>query len=203
MPKLSYKGRDIFFIHIPKTGGTSIYANLLAQHGTIDQYAPHGATQHGITRHHYHLELLKTDPSFNVLDKFCFIRSPLERTLSAYFYRNQSQISFDIEHFNAWLYITIKKYNNNNSTYDNHFRPQTEFFDSTVTVFDFANRQPAYCWIKDKLNFNSTYRSKKLPKHASIICPTTIEECIHPINRINWLEIYKHDITAYNDLTTV
>lgn len=87
----------LVFIHIPKTGGTSIYHWLKNQ---TDQTVALWGNKDGIDYAHLTLDQVNRMMSFNLEDyfKFAFVRHPLDRIYSAYLqpYRQTNpKLSFD------------------------------------------------------------------------------------------------------------
>jgi hypothetical protein len=188
----------IFYIHIPKTSGTSLYANLLRQNINIEGYFDRN-TFTGISYHHYHLDILPK--KYNKYKKFTIVREPWSRTLSAYFYRNQKQTSFNIEHFNKWLMIAFLRFDQNKSTWDNHFRPQVEFIDQSVKIFLFDHLNQCYDWVCDELNITNNFSAHKL-KNKVTLDQSTPKEVLCASLYQKWCEIYNKDVELYKSLTT-
>lgn len=131
MPVFRKDSKKILFVHIPKTGGSSIEA-MMKRSGWecgFHRVQPPGFLK--ITPQHYHGELLQTIFDINKFD-FCFsvVRDPVSRFISEYKYRNKhkynSQLTTQID-INKWAKGVFKKYQKNKSIFDNHLRPQSEF----------------------------------------------------------------------------
>lgn len=195
MPLIANK---LFYIHIPKTSGTSLYANLLRQGVNIEKYFFTDKNT-DISPHHYHLDILPK--KYNQYKKFTIVRNPWERTMSAYFYRNQKQKTLDLEHFNKWLACTFIRFEKNNSVWDNHFRPQVEFVDDNVKVFLFNNLKECHDWVCNQLNIPNNFSAHKL-KNKVVLDHTTPQELLSRDLYQTWLNIYKNDILLYDQLTS-
>lgn len=136
MPIFRKENYNILYIHIPKTGGSSV-ESLFKQSGfelsLIDTGGP--GSQNNLRKcspQHYHFEMLA---NFLDLNKFDFIfstvRNPITRLKSEFLMRNKLG-SIDP---NEWVRHTLDRYRDNPFIYDNHIRPQTTFVDDNVKVF--------------------------------------------------------------------
>lgn len=128
--------RDVFFIHIPKTGGTSI------THGCN---FPRPNPQANIKKH-YRLRTIKEklDPTFwEQAFKFIFVRNPWDRVFSHYRFRlrkNRVKAEF-VDSFKLWL-----AYNLTGEIKDNMLNPQYDWIQSggIVEKIDFVGRFENY-----------------------------------------------------------
>jgi hypothetical protein len=128
MPIFKNKNNDfILFIHIPKSGGTSI--------NTIIERASH---LHGIslTRgslpvapQHFHAALLSQVGYADIAHgSFAITREPLNRLVSEYQYRcKNSPFIKKLFDFETFARFSIDEYDNNSYILDNHIRPQNQF----------------------------------------------------------------------------
>lgn len=165
MPLARINGRILHFVHIPKTGGSSVKA-FLQRHGTLALYCwppvAWGRTspQHMEAEAHAHL----------VPDGFCdasfaIFRDPVSRLESEYRYRAKAlrQAMPDATPvnavewidgtpfcggFDAWVRATLTAYEADPFVYDNHIRPQSHFWRRGLTPFLFENGlQPVFGWV--------------------------------------------------------
>lgn len=163
---------ECIFIHIPKTGGSSVAISLFGKmklgHNTI--------TKHLIVYSH-------TD--FDRYFKFCFVRNPWDRLFSAYNYlknggeaRNENDLKF----WNKHKLEELKSFNNFVRTWVNkdniyahvHFIPQYKFICHPTTqniLVDYIGRYETinenYIHIRRKLglqNGSLEYRNKSRNK---------------------------------------
>jgi hypothetical protein len=127
------------FIHIPKTGGSSI--EKLGKKYNINW---------GMYNKNYLIETKKSSSIWHQIsflyknNNFTLIRNPYDRIISEFFYRykiitnnknlkynkliyidNPNQIS--INEFKLWLNESLKKYNISKYIYDSHLIPQSEY----------------------------------------------------------------------------
>jgi hypothetical protein len=141
----------IIFIHIPKTGGTSIeyFFDLchpdcfwfdrwdLDQEAFIRQHK-HRTKSPGIyfEPQHYTPEVLKDlIPDYNQYFKFTFIRNPYTKLLSEYYWLRKTQLNsirdFSPGAFHSWCKKFLKQVPNS------HCEPQSNYVDHSI---DFTGR---------------------------------------------------------------
>lgn len=160
MPILKCNSKLILFIHIPKTGGTSI-ESYLKRKGSLVLYDPLGPA-HGIScvPQHFHgsiLERLFNDDFFDA--RFTVVRDPVERMISEFQYqvgRTKKNISsvivesfgkhriaiggreFRVD-FDEWVDRILDAYEKDPFIQDNHLRPQVDFITEKCRVFEFSS----------------------------------------------------------------
>ena len=121
--------KRLCFIHIPKTGGTTIELNLEIMNKQKNYW---GIRKNEVMQHYKwnrYKDILKDD--YNTFFKFCLVRNPYEKMISEYYWCNiegigyKSNQSFDdfIEYTRD--IVTNKKYSL--TIYHDHFIPQHEF----------------------------------------------------------------------------
>ena len=128
MPIAQINNKLILFIHIPKTGGSSI-ENHLAKHSPLSFYGQMGPPMIPCSSRHFHGELLSDLFAKPVFDwTFMVVRHPLERLLSQYRYqtRKPNLVQNNLP-FSIWLRYALLRRRTNPYYRDNHFRPQHEF----------------------------------------------------------------------------
>jgi hypothetical protein len=140
MPLLHINGRLVLFIHIPKTGGSSI-ETALAQHGPLLLAAGDTTRDLPCSPQHFHAALLKAMLPVDRIDySFMVVRHPLDRMLSEYRWttrkagRWQSRLGFG-----SWLRAAAVLRRMNPYHRDNHLRPQKEFALPATEVFRFED----------------------------------------------------------------
>ncbi|MEL6866385.1 MAG: sulfotransferase family 2 domain-containing protein [Bacteroidota bacterium] len=109
-------GRDFFFIHIPKTAGTSIARGLKL---------PKSERSMGIHKHYpvYKIQQAIAPELWKKAYRACFIRNPWDRTFSYYRYRARKGKIDREEHlhsFEAWLKYELVE----QRPYKENLRPQ-------------------------------------------------------------------------------
>lgn len=139
MPVYSAMGQRVLFVHIPKTGGTSI-EKCLRDAGFEESYFGHDFTRYGcrpqhLTAHDLFLEFPRL--SFDFV--FTVVRDPADRIGSERAWRallatRQNKPVPDMESFvRSWL----DRYCEQASAGDNHFRPQVDFLLPGAHVYRF------------------------------------------------------------------
>jgi len=141
MPIIENEGVRVLFLHIPKTGGTTLN-NWLGTTTKRSFYSGSPPTAFKVTPQHLPLgdiRVLFDDDWFDW--RFAIIRNPYDRLESEFFYltHNAHRRTGRRPDFSAWLINNIAAYKRNPFLHDNHFRPQIDFLDDDVTVFRFES----------------------------------------------------------------
>ena len=139
MPIFFKNNKKVFFIHIPKCGGTSIEKFLAAASGNIeffshDKHKLSPCTPQHIDRTLIHSFFFQGTNDFQYMAIF---RHPLMRIISEYFHANRNlnkPFTFD-----QWVVRILKKAKHNKYIRDNHLRNQVDFLVENATVFHFDN----------------------------------------------------------------
>ncbi|MBT6190733.1 MAG: hypothetical protein HOI22_10800 [Tateyamaria sp.] len=125
------------FIHIPKTGGSSLEHDLVSQ-GWREEFSVHGipADQLRFARaspQHFHADLLERVFRFEAFDKVvALVREPYTRLKSEYYWHfRNTEAKPDPA---LWLDDVFQKLADDPFLNDNHFRHQAEFLPSGVDV---------------------------------------------------------------------
>ena len=135
MPLIRYADRLIFFVHIPKTGGTSIEKALQdAGAKTALLYGSRFEGYSKTTLQHIDAHIYEKIVPANFYDySLAIVRHPFTRLVSEYFYRRKR--GFAKRTFDGWLNIAMDECPKNPYIMDNHFRPQVDFIRPGVEVF--------------------------------------------------------------------
>lgn len=137
MPLARINGKILLFVHIPKSGGSSIETYL-------QEKGPLGFKLKGrkgwckTVPQHVHAELYKPMfPDGFVDETFTVFRDPIQRILSEFRYRSdRSEVR---QPFSTWLQKSFEAYEKNPYALDNHLRPQVEYLRRGVKVFRFED----------------------------------------------------------------
>lgn len=141
MPIFRFKGMNILFVHIPKTGGSAIeeyysrYAKL-----SLERFNSRELDHACIPRHLHGPALEKIiDPQMIDL-AFMVVRNPVDRLLSDYkYYVKRKKRETNPPSFSYWMRYRLWRSTLNSFYMDNHFRPQWEFHCHNAKVFLYEN----------------------------------------------------------------
>ena len=131
MPYFKNNNLNLLFIHIPKTGGTSLEKYLSQKHNIpLDSKSLYSNSKNGYNnvslQHQTYNTLLNKKKDFvidfNNIKIISIVRNPYERTISDLFFYKL----IDNTTLKKHVYRILKKYINSNE-YDNHNIPQYSF----------------------------------------------------------------------------
>ncbi|MDI3470254.1 MAG: hypothetical protein OJF62_002317 [Pseudolabrys sp.] len=136
MPLLQSGDRKLLYLHVPKTGGSSI-ESMLRKLGQLTLIEDQAST-FPCAAQHLHKDILaslfRDRNEFTSI--FMTVRHPFSRLESEYRYRvsHYSRPSFLVPEFERWVTNAFENYENNPFVYGNHIRPQVEFeiFDPVI-----------------------------------------------------------------------
>jgi hypothetical protein len=141
MPIYTINGKNILFIHIPKTGGMAISAEL-AKVGQLrfDEAIAIGGKC--VRPRHADAGVLEAifDPSmFDLV--FTVVRNPISRMVSEFKYQSRkSGVHLaGLFGFDRWLSYSLARCRREPSYRDNHFLPQSNFLAFNATVFPYES----------------------------------------------------------------
>jgi Sulfotransferase family len=138
VPYIESQGKRILFIHIPKTGGTSIEASMKLV-GELSLCCLAIPPVMKVPPEHFtwsDCAALFPEEYFDYA--FTIVRNPYERMESEYRMRvvlNRQGLWGATEKFSVWLANSISQARRDRHFLANHFRPQVEFLGSGVRVF--------------------------------------------------------------------
>lgn len=194
MPLLQHQDRSVFFIHIPKTGGSSLYeANLRRQDVTIEVWDRQGTP---CTPQHYEIKLLEERwPAYREHSPFTIVRDPWSRTCSEFQWANRNPQWAAMD---EWLDAKLRAYLKGSDQYilDNHLRPQREFVGDHVQIFAFDHYARAQHYVEQKLgrSFDWSLREKIGRYQAPDI--TLLSDRVRQM----WTDLYQQDVELYRSL---
>lgn len=138
MPFIEHEGRRFLFIHVPKTGGTTI-ERWLAEIAPLAFRCTDIPNCARITPQHYtHNDISACFPPGWFDFKFTVVRNPFARIESEYRMRHLLATSGPIGNFapfGQWLERTLDQYRSNPWVLDNHIRPQVQFLGEGVHLY--------------------------------------------------------------------
>lgn len=131
MPLFRFDNKLVLFIHIPKSGGTSINSWLGAK-AQENLYQKHRPEIFPCVPQHFHGAILDALFAPGFFDySFCVTRNPYTRVLSEYNYRitrpRLKNRLFPKPRFEPWLRRAFSAYRRDPYIHSNHIRPQHEF----------------------------------------------------------------------------
>lgn len=137
MPIFQSKGKNCLFIHIPKTGGSSIECTLQPH---VSMTLKHNGIPPGFPcpPQHLHYEALAQRFDLSAFDvKFAIVRHPVNRLVSEYKFRTANRNK--LISFNVWADRALRLARNDPYCLNNHMRPQVEFVGGDVKVFRYED----------------------------------------------------------------
>ncbi|MEI7596461.1 MAG: sulfotransferase family 2 domain-containing protein [Bacteroidota bacterium] len=208
----------LLFIHIPKTGGTSIEVffemnkpeNFRYQRWDRDQISfieQHRHLSKSIKLHyepqHYSVDILKElIPDYNNYFKFAFVRNPYSRILSEYLWITKKQLNdfsdFNPNDFHIWCenFLSIID--------SSHKESQTSFIDESV---DFIGRYENFAndfnlliskLLKTSINFKKIENQILPVLNATSLDKNILMKYILPETKKNIYSTYKSDFIAFS-----
>jgi hypothetical protein len=198
MPFFERQGILFLFIHIPKTGGTSIEAHF-QKYSRMFFYNGIRPVPPIIKVSPQHWPILTIRSIFG--DDFCkesftIVRNPFKRLESEYHFQRK-YIWSGLSSFDVWLKRSLEICRDDRFHADNHLRPQVEFIDSTVRVYRYENGLES---IKANIEFLMGFQSdQQLPKMLSFEKSTTIEWSKESIELVQKFYADDFKVFGYSD----
>ena len=125
--------KKLIFIHIPKTGGTSLERYFIAKYGPINLMGRKFPGTNHTPQHLTYREILKygqlTDEYYTIIS---IVRNPYTRIISDLLFNKMITLKTKKE----VIEIRIKNYLESESTLDNHKTPQYEFLINNGQLID-------------------------------------------------------------------
>ena len=174
------------FVHIPKTGGTSIEQALDAKRlFSLNEKVMYGVR---FAPQHYTPPILRSilGSEYEALIKFCFVRNPYTRMVSEYFWHHRSK---QRESFKRWLPRYLKDLDTD------HKLTQSAFVeDGFEFVGRFERLQDDYRVFATKHGLNPVLRKfNATPGSTELLAETMPKRSIGLIN-----EVYKDDFIRFD-----
>lgn len=147
MPLYLHDNQSLLFLHIPKTGGTTIENWLNSTKNYQELFlAQNRLPDTKVTPQHFgyqSLHQLMGDINEQNMLKFAIVRNPYHRLVSEFFYRIKLR-ELDLgkapeQYFSAWLCDMLKQAKDCPELLDNHLQTQTYFCAEDVHVYKFED----------------------------------------------------------------
>ena len=185
MPVFLKDDKSVLFVHIPKTGGSTIEA-VFRSSGWRVQFRetrtshPHLRPLRRVSPQHLHAPILRELFRVNRFDLvFLICREPVSRFRSEYAMRRSSEDG-DFDAVEAWWSQMSKRYRNNPCVLDNHLRPQSEFLLPNAEVFRMESGLSAV--VEDLNERFDLSLTTDLPHHQSSVRRTGRPSSTVPIS---------------------
>ena len=141
MPFIRHQEKNILFIHIPKTGGTSI-ETWMSDIAPLKFHSVRIPSHLKSTPQHLPFREIRSlfgDSYFDHI--FTIVRNPYDRFISEYKFqskkgRNQRLTQFTPT-FSEWAIRQLEAFRKNPFHGGNHFRPQSSFLDFGIKIYKF------------------------------------------------------------------
>lgn len=130
MPLFTKGSRSVLFVHVPKTGGTSVEAALMDAGWQRFLYEDNPALvdRSLCSPQHYHAPLLHATLRMDRIDAvFMIVRDPIARFRSEYAWQALGADEGAAAVVEEWTRSAFKTYADDPFHLDNHLRPQVEF----------------------------------------------------------------------------
>jgi len=186
MPYIEHKTLRILFIHIPKTGGTSVerwmrnFGNLRFSNASA-RHLFYSSPQH------FTYEQMEKLFGKNYFDfSFAFVRHPIRRFESEFKMRwagsrRREEPDFEKKYgnFSVWVEQILAAHKKNKYINDNHIRPQSDFISNKVVIYKLESGMmenlsdvEKRCGLPDK---NKALHARNSAKTKSVEWNETIE----------------------------
>lgn len=193
MPLYRYKNRILLFVHIPKTGGSSVEKFFKSGPAVQAFHSRQRLGMNSVTPQHMHWEVIEKWIPANFYDAaFCVVRNPFSRVASEYRWQRQARQAA-VRGFDVWINNKLDIFEKNPYICDNHIRPQVEFVGGAVKVFHLENG------ISHAINFGNITLglSSNLPEltHVAATQKELLKVRIETLERLS--EFYKMDFQSF------
>jgi len=191
MPIFTANEKSLLFIHIPKTGGTSL-ESCLAQHCEMSFYSTVIPRFMKCSPQHLSADDYIALCGQPVASSFAVVRNPYDRLESEYLFRTRAATPNLEPDFNVWLAVHLDHYVRNSFHLDNHLKPQVEFVSYDSKIFRYEDGlDPAYMYAMEYLGIDERDALPRLNPGSA----RKIEWTLNSRNRVN--EMYGADFEEF------
>lgn len=146
MPVFKKKNLTVLFVHVPKTAGSSINKLFLENGFEMSYYSESSREPYKGLCGPQHMDrqlLIEEFGDFSQFDyMFSVYRDPLDRHLSEFTWAPWGLMGHDkytSEAFEDWTRRIFKVYERSPYQFDNHIRPQSDFYIEGMDVYDYED----------------------------------------------------------------
>lgn len=191
MPIFTVNEKKLLFIHIPKTGGTSL-ESCLAKYCEISFYSTAVPRFMNCSPQHLCADDYIALFGQGAFSSFTVVRNPYERLESEYFFRTRNSSPNLEPNFNVWLSLHLDHQSRNPFHLDNHLRPQVEFVSHDSKIFRYEDGLDlAYMHA---LNYLGIEEQGSLPR----LNPGSLKEVEWTLNSRNKVnDLYRADFDQF------
>jgi hypothetical protein len=167
--------KRIVFVHIPKTGGTSIELaldmnkneNLFSPGIKFNTYKIEQLKKYKVSPQHlYGKEILEVEPNVKDYYWFTVVRNPFDRLVSEYHHINKERTN-DFVYKNISFPEFVKKTltlpeERRKSLFDRHLEPQTNFIQGcSVNIYKLEKLQECFDFLKTNYQISTIGHARK------------------------------------------
>lgn len=205
MPVFIKNGRRVLYVHVPKTGGTTIEM-LFERNGFAASFLDRRITQDSLltvmrcSPQHMHapmLQCLFSVPSFHFV--FMTVRHPVARLVSEY--RMLARGNPALADFDVWVDTTLGAWPATPFMLDNHIRPQVDFWLPGSTVFKLESGFDSTLIARLASAAGCSFEDSRLPVQNGSKPGTVIVPSAGSIRRI--VDFYHRDFEKFGYPTSV
>lgn len=188
MPVFAINGKSVLFIHVPKTGGTTI-ERVLSQFGPMSLHSKGGCFRDQfrggllskpIPLQHLHSTLLRRlllPGQFDLV--FMLVRDPVQRMVSEYRHAREMWRPEGLLPFSTWLRICLRLARMDPAFRNNHFRAQADYHIEGAKVLHYEDGMlPCLNEISATLGvqkFEELPRERQSKTYVAVPSPRDIE----------------------------
>ncbi len=202
MPIFVKDGVSVLFIHIPKTGGSSVEL-AMAESGwemsmrSSPRLDVSGFRFHRVSPQHYHADLLRSTIRLGLIDvRFTVVRHPIQRFRSEYAMRRARKGTGAAAEVEEWAAGRFAAYARNPSVLDNHLRPQHEFLLDDTLVYKLEDGLENAVADLGRHGVQITAPVRPARDQARVVLPTSSVE-ISPALEARLREFYAEEFARF------